>query len=159
MVPSEESPPSDMAAVIERDLEYDRHRYEETQNPMWAWSAIRTTLEFEVPTPLWLHNYLFQSAMNLIGTAGDDRATASERALAALGFRSRRGHHDLREYHQEMLTIKRGGQMWGRVELKGESAKRASNDLSVELGMLGDRVDDSTLRRAFRKVKKRFSKA
>jgi hypothetical protein len=156
MAPPDDRPRVDMAAVIAADLEDDHLQYEETRNPMWAWSAIRTTMEYDIPMPPWLRDYLSTSAANLIGTAGHRYPKSPERALAALGFRRRRGRDDLREFHKAMLVIKRGALMWGRVEIRGESAKSASEDLSLELEKRSEGVDSSTLRRAFRRVKQRF---
>ncbi len=152
MVPSEEPPPIDMAAVIERSLEYDRHRYEQTENPMWAWSAIGSALDHELPLPEWLKNYLLESYALLMRAAGDDSATYPKRVLAALGFRRRPGNDDLREYHQEMVELKRGLRMWKYVQSLGKSAKATSEKLEAAEG-----VDSSRLRKAWKKFEERLS--
>jgi hypothetical protein len=152
MEPSEKNPPVDLNAAIELGLEEDRHRYQETQNPMWAWSALGVVLEYELPMPGWLQSYLLDSYALLMGAAGDNSSSYPARVLAALGFRRRRGTDDLREFHEEMVELKRGIRMWRHVQFLGKSPNAASVELEASEG-----VDSSRLRKAWKRFSERLS--
>jgi hypothetical protein len=129
-----EKPRVEMATVIADGIDLDRRLFEETGNPMWAWSAVFTVTEYGFPLPDWLAIYLREAAADLIGTAGKGRPSAPNRVLAALGFRRRTGADDLKDYHTRMMETTRGVRMMGRIQFMGESAKRAAFELEGSRG-------------------------
>lgn len=135
--------PPDMGAVVAASLEDKRRQYESTGNPMWAWSALQEVLEYDLPLPAWLREYLLESALLLLGTAADDKPNYSARILAALGFRRRRGTDDLREYSAEMDALVRGLMVDLRVRLRGMSMKKAAEDLEAKEGVSSRALQDA----------------
>jgi hypothetical protein len=140
-----QKPPVDMAAVISDGIELDHRLYEETGNPMWAWFALASVLDDDLPLPEWLRDYLELSALRLLRSAGESSPAAPDRVLVSLAFRRRRGTDDLSEFYSEMVKLKRGVRML-KFNLRGKSAKYASEELEK-----AEKVDARRLREAWKR--------
>jgi len=142
-------------------IEFKKHKYQTTNNPLYVWSALQTCLNYELKIPEWIKEYLLSSTNRLLSIVHKRDPSDAEKTAVwiqeALSLNPGPGNDifsDFKRYWRDRGVYEkvRYKLYSGECKSKEDAYQVVADEISKD--QFNDKLSDSMVKKIFLKIEK-----